>query len=190
MKPSRGFLLGLMMLALSCWSSQAMAAKTAQEILTEATHQAAEQHKIVFFEFGASWCSQCHRLDAFLSSPEIAPIVQKYFVLANVHFQEKEGKHPELETPGADKLMAQFGNPEGVPYIVFFDANGNAIVTSSRRVEGKKRGDNIGYPDAPEEIDWFMTMLKESVPTMNADETQQIESWLRHASSRNQSTKH
>jgi hypothetical protein len=80
------------------------------------------------------------------------------------------------------KLMAQFGGPHGVPYFVFFDANGETIVTSDRPVAGSKRGDNIGYPDSPEEIEWFMTMLKRGVPAMGTDETQTIESWLKHAS--------
>jgi thiol-disulfide isomerase/thioredoxin len=102
MRLIHGFLFGLLVLAPNCWQAHAQGANTAQEILAEATHRAAEQHKIVFFEFGASWCLQCHRLDGFLSSPAIAPIVQKYFVVVDVHYQEKVGKHPELETPGAE----------------------------------------------------------------------------------------
>jgi len=177
MKPMHRFLLGSSIAILSGALGRAQPATTAQEILAEATRRADSQHKIVFFDFSASWCTQCRRLDSFLSSPEIAPIVQKYFVLADVHYQENEGKHPELETPGADALMKQFGKPQGVPYFVFFDSNGQAIATSERPVTG-----NIGYPDAPEEIDWFMTMLRKAVPQMDLDERMSIESWLKRAS--------
>ncbi len=38
---------------------------------------------------------------------------------------------------------------------------------------------NIGYPSAPEEIDWFVSMLNKAVPTMTADETRTIDSWLK-----------
>ncbi len=159
MKGRRRFLLSAV-LVLSCLPGLASPAKTAQDILADATNRATAEHKIVFFEFGASWCSQCRRLEKFLNDPANEPIVQKYFVRTDVHVEEKRGKHPELETPGAEKLLKEFGGAEGVPFIVFVDTNGHGIVTSNRPVAGKERGDNIGYPDAPEEIDWFMTMLK------------------------------
>ena len=170
---------GFMALVLACWPQQAQAANTADDILGAATHQAAEQHKIVFFEFGASWCSQCRRLERFLADPANAPIIQKYFVLSDVHVQEKHGKHPELETPGAEKMLEGFGGTEGVPFIVFVNTDGKALATSNRPVDGKSRGENIGYPDAPEEIDWFMTMLHKSVPTMSADEAATLETSLK-----------
>jgi thioredoxin-related protein len=181
MKARRGFWLGV--LVLSCLSGWALSPKTAQDILTDAANSAAAEHKILFFEFGASWCSQCRRLEAFLSAPENAPIVHKYFVLAGVNVQEKLGKHPELDTPGAQKLLEGFGGMESVPFIVFVDAKGKGIVTSNRLVPGKSQGDNIGYPDAPEEIDWFMRMLKKGVPTMSAEEAKTLETWLKQKSS-------
>ncbi len=182
MKARRRFWLGVM-LVLGCLPGWALPPKTAQDILADAANRAAAEHKILFFEFGASWCSQCRRLETFLSAPENAPIVQKYFVLADVNVQEKLGKHPELETPGAEKLLEWFGGTESVPFIVFVDANGKGIVTSNRPVAGKSQGDNIGYPDAPEEIDWFMTMLKKGVPTISTEEAKTLERWLMQKSS-------
>jgi thiol-disulfide isomerase/thioredoxin len=178
------------MLALSAWHGNAQGSKSAQQILAEATQRAAADHKTVLFDLGASWCINCRRLDAFLAKPEIAPIVEKYFVLADVHYDEKVGKHPELETPGSDALMARFGGDQGVPFFVFFDAGGNAIVTSARPVKGNKQGENIGYPDAPEEIAWFMTMLDKAVPTMTADERMKIESTLKHMSTSHEAAAH
>jgi len=109
-------------------------------------------------------------------------MVEKYFVLAKVHIDEEHGKHPELNTPGSEELRKKLGGSEGVPFFVFLDAQGQAIATSNRPVEGKTRGENIGYPDAPEEIDWFMAMLKKSVPAMTEEEAQRIEGWLKGAS--------
>jgi len=155
---------------------------TAQEILQDAQTHADQQHKLVFFVFGASWCGPCHALDDFIAAPEIAPILNKYFVFAEVHIEEENGKHPELNTPGGEKLMAKFGGLQGVPFIVFFNSKGELLVTSSRPVAGHRKGDNIGYPDAPEEIDWFLQMLKKTVPEIQHDELQKIEAWLRKAS--------
>ncbi len=175
------FLLALA-LTLTCLPVHAQKSPTAHEILSEAQFRAQEHHKLVFLEFSASWCGPCHHLDDFLSAPEIAPIIQKYFVFAKVHIDEKLGKHPELDTPGGSELMRSFAKPQGVPYLIFLDANGKAIVNSNRPAGTSDRGGNIGYPDAPEEIDWFMVMLNKSVPEMTGDENHTIENWLRHAS--------
>ncbi len=169
-------------LLLSCPSAHAQKSKTAQEIVSDAKSQAQEQHKLVFLEFSASWCKPCHMLDSFLAASEIAPIIQKYFVVAKVHIDEKHGKHPELDTPGGSQLMASFAKPQGVPYLVFLDANGKAIINSEIGAGSKNIGANIGYPAEPEEIDWFMTMLRKSAPEMTEDETHKIEDWLRQAS--------
>lgn len=158
--------------------------RSAGEILEEAKGRAEEQHKLIFLEFSASWCGPCHELDDFVTAPEIAPILEKYFVFAKVNILEENGRHPELNTPGGEQLMKKFGGLQGIPYIVFFDANGETIVTSERPVEGSKRGNNIGYPATPEEIDWFLAMLKKSVPEMRIEETRKIEVWLRKASTK------
>jgi thiol-disulfide isomerase/thioredoxin len=168
-------------LVLSCLLAQAQKPNSAQEILSGAKTRAGEQHKLVFLEFSASWCKPCHMLDGFLAAPEIAPILQKYFVFAKVHIDEKHGQHPELDTPGGAQLMQSFAKPQGVPYLVFLEANGKTIVNSEMPEISKNEGGNIGYPEAPEEIDWFMAMLHKSVPEMTADETHKIEDWLRNA---------
>jgi thiol-disulfide isomerase/thioredoxin len=166
---------------LTCTASAASPPASVDQVLAGAQAQAASQHKLVFFVFGASWCGPCHALDRFLSAPDIRTIIEKYFVLAEVHIQEEMGKHPELNTPGADKLAAKLGDSEGIPFLVVFDAAGAPIVNSNRPLKGGGSA-NIGYPDTPEEIDWFMAMLKKSVPGMSAADVQTIETWLRKAS--------
>jgi thioredoxin-related protein len=174
-----------LMLLLSLFGSPVFAKQPARadQIFENAKAEAAQQHKLIFLVFGASWCGPCHRLDAFLTSPETRPIVQKYFVLAKLNVDEKKGKHPELETPGAENMLAKLGGANaGVPFIVFLDATGSPIVDSRPLVDGRPEGENIGYPAQPKEVDWFMAMLKKAVPSMTADESRTIERWLRGAS--------
>jgi len=114
---------------------------------------------------------------------EIRPILEKYLILASLHVQEQRGKHPELESPGGEKLLGQYGGDSvGVPFLVFLDGSGKLLANSNRPVPGKSGGKNIGYPALPEEIDWYMTMLKISLPTLGKAEGKIIEKWLRRAS--------
>lgn len=156
----------------------------ANQIVENARTQAVQQQKLIFLVFGASWCGPCHMQDAFMAAPETRAILEKYFVLAKLNVEEEVGKHPELNNPGGEQLMARLGEAdarglEGVPFLTFLDANGDLIVNSNRPIKGEAGGTNVGYPSAPEEIDWFIAMLKKAVPTMTADERSAIDKWLR-----------
>jgi thioredoxin-related protein len=170
-------------------SLSAQAPAPATQVFQTARIQASRQEKLIFLVFGASWCPPCHQLDAFWAAKETRPIVQKYFVVAKLNVEEEAGKHPELNSPGGVELMAQFGGMNaagksgGVPFLVFTNANGESIVNSNRPVAGKPRGENIGYPARPEEIDWFMEMLKKALPSMTQGESRTVENWLRKQSS-------
>jgi thiol-disulfide isomerase/thioredoxin len=159
----------------------------AERAFADAKAQAAEQHKLIFLVFGASWCEPCHRMDAFLDAPETRQIFGKYFVLVKLNVAEKLGNHPELESPGGRDLALKLGGANskggliGVPFFLFLDASGEPIVNSRRPVEGLPGGKNIGYPAKPEEIDWFMAMLRKANPPMTADESYTIKEWLRKA---------
>jgi thioredoxin-related protein len=157
----------------------------ADQVFEDAKTQAAQQQKLIFLVFGASWCGPCHMQDTFMTAREIRPILEKYFVLAKLNVEEEVGKHPELNSPGGEELMARLGGVDakgrigGVPFLVFLNVSGDPIVNSNRPVKGRAGGMNIGYPSAPEEIDWFMSMLNKAVPTMTADELRSIDKWLR-----------
>jgi hypothetical protein len=98
-----------------------------------------------------------------------------------VHFtvQESQGKKA-LETPGGDEMMTALGGPSGLPFHAFLDEKGALIVNSMRPGEGGKKPENIGHPDKPEEVDWFMTMLAKAAPAMTHDEAAIIEKGLRN----------
>jgi hypothetical protein len=58
------------------------------------------------------------------------------------------------------------------------DEQGKVIVNSFRQVAGSKRGENVGYPAIPAEIDWFMEMLKRAAPEISPAEAKTIRQWL------------
>jgi thiol-disulfide isomerase/thioredoxin len=157
----------------------------ADQALAAAESEAAAQHKHIFLAFGASWCPPCHELQAFLEDPAIRPIVGKHFVILTLNVFEQKGKHPELNTPGAEKLVKDYGGEDGgVPFIVFLDAQAQPLINSNRPVQGQSKGENVGYPALPEEIDWFMTMLQKTEPSLTPADAHTIEAWLRKRSHR------
>jgi hypothetical protein len=88
--------------------------------------------------------------------------------------QESE-KNKQLENAGGSALMEKLGGRNaGLPFFAFLDSKGELIVNSKR-----PDGDNIGHPFAPEEVAWFMQMLKKAAPRMTQSESQTIESWLK-----------
>jgi hypothetical protein len=53
-------------------------------------------------------------------------------------------------------------------------------VTSVPPGKDGKPGENIGYPGEPQEVDWFVVMLRKALPQMTAEESATLEHWLRH----------
>jgi hypothetical protein len=86
-----------------------------------------------------------------------------------------------LNTPGATEVAAKLGSEDpSLPFFAFLNAKGQFVVNSLRPVAGKPAGANIGYPGQPEEVDWFMHMLKEGAPGLTADNARLIENYLRN----------
>ena len=185
----RRILPSLVLSFLICIAAQAAQQRpTADQVLTAAKSAAAEQHKNIFLVFGASWCAPCYEMEKFMEDGKIRPILEKYFVTASLSIEEEHGKHPELNSPGGEKLVADFGGQNaGVPFLVILDEQGQLLVNSNRPVKGKPNGENVEDaappPALPVEIDWFMQMLRKTVPSMTETDAHTIENWLRKASS-------
>ena len=150
-------------------------APSADEVLAPAKAKASAEKKAIFLHFGASWCGWCKKLDAFLDRPEIKPVFEKYFIPVKLVVQENE-KNKGLENEGADALLKKLGGPDGLPYSAFLDARGEMIVNS------KREGANIGYPGQPNEVDWFLQMMKKAAPSISQDDLKIIETALRKPS--------
>ena len=86
-----------------------------------------------------------------------------------------------LESAGGDALLTKVGGANaGLPFFAFLDAKGALIVNSLRTVEGRPAGQNIGHPFQPQEIQWFMTMLKKAAPKISDTQARTIEDWLKN----------
>ena len=156
---------------------------SADQILLKAKSQAAQQHKNVFVIFQASWCQDCHRLDAFLSAPDIQSIFAKYYVIARINVAEENGGNPALDNPGGLNLLIKFGGvgPGGVtniPFISILNDKSKLIVNSNPPGRGNTDPGGVGYPAKPAEIEWFMTMLGKGASALTADDAQVVKNWL------------
>jgi hypothetical protein len=151
---------------------------SANELIAQAGAKAAQSGRAIYVHFGASWCGWCKRHDAFLEEPSVKPIFEKYFVPVKVVAQENQ-RNKELENPGAEALLKRLGGPEGLPFLAFLDAKGALIVNSKPVADQGVSLGNIGHPVAPEEIDWFVAMMKKAAPAMAAEDLKVIESALR-----------
>jgi len=151
----------------------------ADQVLAAAESAAGAQHKNVWVIFGASWCGWCHKLDALIDSPDVGPLLQQRFVIAHVTVDE-HGNKANLDSPGGDQLRKRLGGGDsgGLPFFAFVDPAGQVLVNSNRPVPGKP-GENVGFPSAPEEVDWFMTMLRRAAPALGPEQRRVIEARLR-----------
>lgn len=174
----RSLYLLLFLLLISGLALAAPKPPKAEQVLAKAKAVAAEQHKAIFLIFGASWCVPCRQLDKFLALPEISAIFDKYFVVAHLTAMESAGGN--LVNPGANELLAEFGGyPQGeisLPFFLVLDEKASPLINSRRPAKEKSNGINIGFPSNPENIAWFLSMLRRGAPSLTPDEAHMIES--------------
>ncbi len=172
----------LLIAALGVARLAAQAPPAASVLLDQAKADAAANHHVVFAIFHASWCGWCKQLDKFMDTAEDKPIFDRYFTRVYFTVQEREEKKA-LDTPGGDEVMKEWGGASaGLPFFAFLDAKANLIVnTLNANRPGKDgKGENIGHPSEPYEVDWFMTMLEKAVPAMAPGERATLERYLRN----------
>jgi thioredoxin-related protein len=136
-------------------------AKDAKHVLDEALARGSSDDKRVLLTFGAPWCGWCHHLHNWMAQPEIAAILDRDFVIAQVDVDRMTGGK-EIQK------RYQPATSGGIPWFAILDAQGKSLVTS----DGPKG--NIGYPAAPEEIDHFLAMVKGQGRRIDAHQLDQL----------------
>jgi thioredoxin 1 len=101
--------------------------------IAEALAKAAKTHRRVILVFGGNWCYDCHALDAAFRSTEIAPIVNKNFVVVHVNIGEYD-KNLDL----AEKYDVPL--KRGVPASAVLESNGTLLYSQKQgEFESAKR---------------------------------------------------
>jgi thioredoxin 1 len=110
----------------------------AQTELTEALALARHDGKRVLVIFGATWCYDCHVLDATLRSPAVAPLVAANYHVIHINIGDGDDN--------AD-LAARFQVPldKGIPSLAVLDPDGR-LVTSQKNGEFESAA-RIGMQD-------------------------------------------
>jgi thioredoxin-related protein len=145
--------------------------KDAKRVLDDALARASSDDKRVFLTFGAPWCGWCHRLHDWMAQPEIAAILDRDLVIAQVDIDRMTGgkevqKRYQPATSG------------GIPWFAILDAQGKPLATSDG-----PRG-NIGYPAAPEEIGHFLSMIEGQGRRIDKAQREQLRKSLEEAAER------
>jgi thiol-disulfide isomerase/thioredoxin len=150
----------------------------ADALFAHAKAEAAQQHKNVLLVFSASWCGPCKLYERFLEDPQMKAITEKALVLQRLDVGEHSGDSRHADTPGAVKLRTALGSSgePGFPWMVITSENGIPLVNSY--ANGNLNG-NVGYPAAPEEIDWYIEMLKRAAPLLSPTDLAATRAWLR-----------
>lgn len=182
--PARLF--GVVALAFLATSPLALRAATpnagpsATDILQQAESQARAQHKSIMLDFGASWCINCKLYNRMIDDPSIGAILRRNFIFITMNTGERPSDRHHANTPGGVAYENSVGGKgAGWPFLVILNANGKPLIDSYRPDSKSPSGkSNIGYPAAPEEVDWFVTMLRRAAPSLSQHDLETVHAWL------------
>jgi thioredoxin 1 len=93
--------------------------------ISEALHSAAASHKRILLVFGGNWCFDCHVLDEAFQSPEIAPALNKFFLVVHIDIG-----HADKNLDIAKKYDIPLDR--GVPAIAVLDSAGKLLFSQKR----------------------------------------------------------
>jgi len=123
----------------------------ANKEIAETLQSAAASHKRVLIVFGGNWCFDCHVLDEAFHSPEIAPTLNKSFLVVHVDIGQMD-KNLDI----AKKYDVPLDR--GVPALAVLDSDGKLLFS-------QKRGEfEAARSMAPEDILDFLNKWKPTAP--------------------------
>ncbi len=136
---------------------------SASEVIKEAKAEAAKTHRNIFVIFHASWCVWCHRMDTAMNDVTVKSFFDKNYVIEHLTVDESKDKK-DLENPGAAALLTNYhGGNQGIPYWLILDKNGNLLADSRLHSDGGEvMGNNVGCPVKPDEVSYFINVLKKT----------------------------
>lgn len=137
--------------------------ESAEQVIKEAKTEAAKTNKNIFVIFHASWCGWCHRMDTAMNDITIKSFFDNNYVIKHLTVDESPNKK-ELENLGANALRTKYhGDQQGIPYWFILDKDGKLLADSRvHSDDGKVIGISVGCPAKPDEVAYFIKVLKET----------------------------
>ena len=136
---------------------------SSQTVIDQAFTQAGKTHKKVLLLFHASWCGWCKKMEASLNDAECKKMFDDNYVITWLDVLESKGKE-DLENSGSLEVLKKYkGEKAGLPFWVILDAKGNLLADSQIRPAGAgldSPGENTGCPSTPNEVAYFVKVLK------------------------------
>jgi ketosteroid isomerase-like protein len=117
--------------------------------IAEALAATAKSHKRVLLIFGGNWCYDCHVLDEAFHLPEIAPTLNRNFVVAHIDIGEY---NKNLDVAKKYEVPLE----RGVPAAAVLDGNGKLLFSQKNQEFEKARS------LAPDDILAFLNKWKPS----------------------------
>jgi len=143
------------------WSAPA---QDAEIVFAAGLAQAKRESKRVLLHVGAPWCGWCRVLERFLRENE------RLFAadLIDLKIDQDRMTH-------AVKLIKRLRTAKsaGIPWIAVLDADGKMLATSDMPKKG-----NTGFPSDPDEIQYFVGMLRTASQRTTPEQLAAIEKKL------------
>jgi len=96
-----------------------------------------------------------------------------HFVVQELDIWEREKNG--WENPGGAALDKKYGGPDSIPFFAVLDAAGGKLSDSIHE------GDNMGMPTQPEDVAFFLRLLKTSAPGLTDAEMAALKAGLQRS---------